>query len=253
MGKNKGLSNITKNIAGGLTLGATSKLGLNDRVDKFFGQGSGVNGSGQSGWAGIDSIEAKAGAVAPKYQSLRDINGDLLSKYKMDPFSGAASQKLRNEALSSGPSEWATNALNAQGFEESQGMGRAGLQSQAATSGAQSQLARMGGLGGGARTSLARSGARDLLNAKQGVAAQGIQSRYGINDQDMKRRQELLGTTADVERQGDLQNLGTLTGDVRGQSEFDMNRYNTIMQAWAANQTANATAAAGNKAGGGKK
>ena len=87
-------------------------------------------------------------------------------------FSGAASQKLQQEALSTGPSDWAKNALAKQQFEEGQAAGSAGLQQQSAQSGAESNLMRLGGLSGGARTSLARSGAKDLLNAKQGVAGQ---------------------------------------------------------------------------------
>lgn len=204
-------------------------------------------------WNGIGGIEAAAGATPPKYQSLRDVNGDLLSKYKIDPFSGEASKRLRAEALGSGPSEWAKNATDAQRMEEGLAAGRAGLQQQGAQSGAISSLARMGGIGGGTRANLARSGARDLLQAKQGVAGQGIQARYGINDQDMQRRQDLLGATSDLERGADTQNLSALIGDVQGQSAFDMDRYKQILQAYGANQTANATVAAGAKSGGGKK
>lgn len=218
----------------------------------LFGGGAGA-APNLSPWLGIGGIEAAAGATAPKYQSLRDVNGDLASKYKIDPFSGAASKKLRDEALGTGPSEWAKNATEQQKFEEGNAAGRAGLQQQASESGARSNLMRLGGLGGGARTSLARSGARDLLQAKQGVAGQGIAERYSINDADAQRKQQLLGTSADIERQADLQNLGTLTGDIQGQSAFDMDRYKQILQAYGANQTANATAMAGAKGGGGKK
>jgi hypothetical protein len=204
-------------------------------------------------WGGIGAIEAAAGAVPPKYQTMRDAEGNLLSKYKFDPFSGAASQKLRAEALGTGPSEWAKNALEQQKFEQGQAMADALKQQQAAQSGAQAQLARFGGLGGGARTSLARSGARDALLAGQGVAAQGISQRYGIQDADTKRRQELLGATSGLEQGADAANLAQLTGDIRGQSGFDMDRYKAIMQAYGANQTANAQIAAANKTGGGKK
>lgn len=198
------------------------------------------------------AAEKKAGVTPAGFQSLRDVQtGELLKQYKIDPFSGEASGRLREEALGTGVSPWAKMALDRQAFEEAQARGNVGLQQQQAQSQAQSALMRQGGLGGGARTSLARSGARDALMAGQQVAGQGVLSRYGINEQDMKRRQELLGQTADVERQTDIKNLGTTTSDIDRRAMFDANRYNQQMQAWAAKQSADATRAAGNS--GGKK
>lgn len=196
--------------------------------------------------------EKNAGVMPPGFEGTRDSRtGQLLDQYKIDPFSGQASQKLYQEAMGTGPSEWAKSALGQQGFEEQQARGNAALQGQQAQSQAQSQLARLGGLGGGARTSLARSGARDQLMAAQGVGAQGIESRYGINQQDMQRRQGLLGTSADVERQAQLQNLGTTMQDVTGRAAFDANRYNQQMQAYGAKEQARATEYAGARSGGG--
>lgn len=196
--------------------------------------------------------ERRAGVTAPGYEGERDINtGQLLNQYKINPFEGEASQRLRTEALGTGPSTWAQNALGRQKFEEAGARGNVGLQQQTAQSQAQSQLMRQGGLGGGARTSLARSGARDQLMANQGVANAGVLARYGINDTDAQRRQQLLGTSADVERQASLQNLQTQQSDLTRKAQFDANRYNQQMSAWAAKQTADATRAA--SGGGGKK
>jgi len=199
-----------------------------------------------------NSFERQAGVTPPGWAGMRDVKtGQLLDQYKIDPFAGEASQKIRAEALGTGPSEWAKNALGKQQFEQGQQMGAAGLQSQQAQSQARASLMQQGGLGGGARTSLARSGARDQLMAQQGVGQAGALARFGINDTDANRRQELLGTTADVERGGALQNLGTTRADLENRAKFDANRYNEQMKAWGTKQSADATRAAGRSGGGG--
>lgn len=198
--------------------------------------------------------ERAAGVLPPGFQGMTDVHtGQLLDQYRVNPFAGAASKKLQQEALGAGPSEWAQNALAKQQSEQALQSGAAGLQQQTAQSNAMSQLARMGGVGGGARTSLARSGARDALMAQQGVNQQGAASRYAINDQDTQRKQQLLGQTADVERAGDVQNLNTTMANLSAKAQFDANRYNQQMSAWAAKQSADATRAAGGGGGGGKK
>lgn len=196
--------------------------------------------------------EKAAGVLPPGFRGITDQKtGQLLDMYKINPFEGAASQKLEQEALGTGPSDWAKNALEAEKADEAQQRGAAGLQAQTANSQAMDTLARVGGLGGGARTSLARSSARDALNSAQNVGAAGAARRYGITDTDTQRRQELLGQTADVERQADVANIGAMTGDLQNQAVYNANRYNQQMQAWAAKQSADATRAAGG--GGGKK
>lgn len=200
------------------------------------------------------SFESQAGVTPPGYEGTRDIaTGQLIDQYKINPFAGEASQKLRSQALGTGPTEWAQDLLGKQALEESNARGAAGLQQQQAQSQAQAELARFGGIGGGARTSLARSGARDLLNARQSVGNQGALARAGITANDAQLRQQLLGTTADVERQGDLQNIQTAEGDINRRALFDSNRYNQQMAAWGAKQSADATRAAGSSGGGGKK
>jgi hypothetical protein len=217
-----------------------------NKLDTDYGTNKGVRTFQQS------AAEKKAGVNAQDYEGMRDIRtGKLLDQYKVDAFSGDASKKMRAEAMGSGPSEWAKAALQRQQFEQGQGADKAGLQQQTAQAAAQAQLARQGGMGGGARTSLARSGARDAMMAQQQNAAQGIQQRFGINETDTKRRQDLLAGTADLERQQQLKNMETMQGDVTNLAKFQGNRYNAQMQAWANEQSANATRAAGG--GGGKK
>lgn len=199
-------------------------------------------------------FEQQAGVSPAGYQGVADpTTGKLLGQYSVDPFAGEASQRLRSNALSTGPTEWAQQALKQQGMEQNLGMGRAGLQAQQAQSQARAGLQQFGGLGSGAKTSLAREGMRNQLSAEQGVGAQGALARYGIGQQDAQTKQALLGGTADVERAGQSQNLQTLLQNLGGQNAYNANRYNQQMGAWGAKQTADATRAAGSGGKGGGK
>lgn len=202
-------------------------------------------GRGFTGLA-TSKYEREAGVLPPGFEGFRDRDTrELLKEFKIDPFTGEASQRLRGEALGTGPSALTQLQLQRQKAEEAKMRGDVGLRSQAEQSNAMSNLMRTGGLGGGARTSLARSGMRDALMAKQGVASQGVMSRFGINESDMKRKQDLLGQTADLERQADVANLDTLKSDIGRRTDFDQNRYKELMTAYGAEQTAKATRDAG--------
>lgn len=221
------------------------KADLKRREDEMIKRGPGYEAISQN------KHERDAGITPPGFEGVRDVKtGQLLDQYKSDPFRGEASQRMRAEAFGTGPSEWAKAALGRQGFEEGELRDRTGLQAQSAQSAAQSQLMRQGGLGGGARTSLARSGARDALMAQQQAAASGIQSRFGINETDTKRRQDLMGSTADLERGADTANIGTMKSQIEAKAQFDSNRYNKQMEVYAAEKSAAATRAA--SGGGGK-
>lgn len=198
-----------------------------------------------------DAQEQQAGVTPPGYQSTIDQStGQLLDQYKLDPYSGAAEQQLRAAATSTGPTALAQAQLQAQQADEVNQRGAAGLQSQQANDSAMAQLSRLGGLSGGARTSLARSSSRDALNAQQGVSQAGATARYGINAQDAQYKQGIVSNEANAEGAAATQNIATAQTGLTNQATFDSNRYNQQMQAWAAGQSADATRAAG---GGGKK
>lgn len=198
-----------------------------------------------------NEFEKKAGVTPPSYEGTRDsVTGQLLDQYKQNPYGGEALQNLKGQAFSQGLSPWAQVQMSQQKLEEQKAGGLAGKQAMQAQSGAQSQLARMGGVRSGASALLARQGQRDLLNAQQGVAGQGMQSRLGIQGQDIERKNQLLGKFGDLETSANQANIGQATGDINRKAAFDVNRYNEQMKAWAAQQSANAQQAAG---GGGKK
>lgn len=194
--------------------------------------------------------EVSAGIVAPGYAGLRDENGNLKNQFTIDPYQGQAMKNLKEQAFSEGPSPWANIQLKQQQLEQQNAQGQVGRQAMAAQSGAASQLARTAGMTGGAAALLARQGQRDLMNAQQGVSRQGIQSRVGIQAQDIQRKNDLMSNLGNVENAAQVANVNAVSGDVKNQGQFDLERYRQQMQAWGAKKTADAQAAAG---GGGKK
>lgn len=168
-------------------------------------------------------------------------------------------EKFRGEALRTGPSEWSKLATGQQNQEELNAREKATRDSRGASAGAMSDLAMRGGLTSGARERVAKSGSRNLMDMQQDVARQGSQNRLQIGVNDEQNRIQQLGMLPGMENQAlepGLQKAQMSTQanqfDVsQGQQEatnrniFTSNAYNQQMKAWAANQTANATANSG--------
>jgi hypothetical protein len=196
--------------------------------------------------------EQRAGINPADYEGVRNVQtGELLSQYAFDPTKSEAFSRQRAQALEQGPSEWAKLQTQRQQMEEQNQRDLANKQAQQGISQATSALARMGGLGGGARNRMAMQGAREMMMQNQGISRQGMADRLGISSQDEQTRQNLLNQVAGTELQGQQTNLGTLGTDITRKAAFDANRYNQQMAAWGAKQTADAQRAAAG--GGGKK
>lgn len=179
--------------------------------------------------------ERQAGVTPPSFEGMRDINtGELLKEFTFDPYSGEAVQALKGEAFgTSQDSPW----LKLQRARELQDMDLASKQALQGMSQAQAQMAMTGGLSSGARERMSRGGARDIMLARQAVARGGTQARLG-------RQADLLGSFADLERQAQLENIGTRKQDLSSLSAFDANRYNQQMSAYGAKQAAEGQRAA---------
>lgn len=196
-------------------------------------------------------MEKRAGVNPANFTGLTDIKtGELIDRYKYDPYSGQAAQALKEQAFSQGTSPWAQMQLQAQQLEQQKAQDLSSRQQQQAQGEAQSMLARGGGLSGGARAMLARQGARDQLMANQGVSRAGMEQRMGIGQADQERKQNLLQGFQDLESKGSQFNIGNLSQDLTARAAFDANRYNQQMSAYGAKQSAEAQRAA---ARGGKK
>lgn len=206
------------------------------------------------GYRAVEQVaqERRAGILPPGYEGIRDLRtGELLSQFKLDPYQGRASQVLSEQAFSQGASPWAQMQMQKQALEESQGIDKVAQEQARATAQAQSQMMRLGGLSQGARNRMAMDQARQAARAQQAVRAQGMGQRLGIEEQDINRKQDLLGRFSASEMQAQAGNIGALTQDVGRSGLFDMERYKKQMEAFGAQQAADAQRAAAR--GGGKK
>lgn len=203
--------------------------------------------------------------VRPEWQTNLDPDGNIKYQYKMDvaaldPTQMEGFSKYKSEAMRSGPSAWANMQLQQQQQEAQNQKSQAAVQAMTGNSQAQSQLAMRGGLGGGARTSLARSSQRDLLNARQGVGRQASINRLSTLAGDEQNRIQQLGNLASAETdlgkynktfeaQQRKQNIENALRETEGKRAADANVYKEQMAKWAADKQADATASSG---GGGK-
>lgn len=190
---------------------------------------------------GLTEVERRTGIIAPKYEGMRDAQGNLKSQFTYDPTKSEAFNKIRAEAMASPmESAWTKMQLDKQAFEQAGARDQAAQNQASALAQAQSQLMRQGGLSSGARTRMAMQGARDIARAQQEVARQGIQSRLGIGENAINRQTQALGNLSAAELEGQGRNLATLQGDVTQKGQFDINRYKDQMAAYGAERGANA-------------
>jgi len=194
--------------------------------------------------------EKAAGVNPPTFLSTTDPTGNLKDQFKLDPYSGEALQALKSQAFAQGDSPWAQMQKTQQQLEQQGASDTATKRAMQASSGALSNLARTGGATGGAAALMARQGARDALGAQQDISRQGVMQRLGINQQDLDRKNSLLGKFGDMENQANQTNINQASNSMTLQNAFNTNRYNQQMAAWGAKETANGMRSSG---GGGKK
>lgn len=212
--------------------------------------------------------------------------GELNSRLGAIQLDKRGLEALRERGLSTGDSAWAKLQLEKQAMEEQDAAGRAARTGRASTSSAMSDLARRGGLSGGARERLAESGARDMALAQQDNTRAGMMARLGIRSDDEDKRLDVLkqlpgmevqalqpelqktsmwGNLADSEasrRQNldvsnrayqtevDKINIQNTLGAKSNEDAMRLAKYQEDMKAYSADQAAKAQAQSG---GGGKK
>lgn len=206
----------------------------------------------------------------PEWNTMLDPNGDLQSRYLLQAQPDVTMDQrgvdaIRSRALATGPSAWAQMATSKQGLEQLAAMDQARQQSLGAQAQAMSQMAMRGGLGGGSRERMARGSMRDQLMAAQGVNRQGQLDRYNIGLQDEQNKYAAQKDLVNADWQNaqlGLQNRSYATdvnkfniqntmGETDARRQADLNTYNTRMQTWAANRSADAQAKAAGGGGGG--
>lgn len=198
-----------------------------------------------------DSLLGEDGLMKDQYK----FKGQTIDPTKMEGYSA-----YKQDALRTGPSQWAQLAQQKQQLEQGQANDAANQNVMAGNAQARSGLAMRGGLSSGARERLGSQMQKDLAGARQKVAGEGILARANIGVQDEQNRQAMLGNFMKAE--GDLTKYNTEIGN-RGQEfnilraleesgrgdDFKQQQYAEQMKKWAANRQADATA---NSGGGGK-
>lgn len=198
--------------------------------------------------------------VAPKYGSIMS-GGELAAPYKMTAEQAAlgdSAVELGKRARETGPSAWAQLQTQKLGVEQTNALNDASQQAAGQNAQAQAQLAMRGGLGSGSRERLASGSAWNQMAASQGIRNQGMQNRLGIGISDQEQKNAMLGQAAGLETGLNQFNVGqkntaagmnvqNAIGDVRGQSDFDMQRYAQQMAERGATRNANAMLASAPK------
>jgi len=229
-------------------------------MNKGLGKGLKLDKMGFNpfGIFGKDSYSADMGGqpAALDYTSVYDpATMAMLPEFekKMAASEGGFNQ-FRQEALRKGPSSWANLAKTKLAMDALEEREKGARTVAAGKAEAMNELAMRGGLSSGARERLAESGAKNLLDMTQNVNRQGKSNALNIGIQDEQNRIQQLSALPGVENQRvsawqnvRSQDLGNLLKENENRNQFNQNKYNQQMSAWAAGKQAEATANSGKK------
>ncbi len=160
--------------------------------------------------------------------------------------------KMRSEALTPGPTQWATNERLRQNALSMQAKDSGAASVAGQTAQADDALAAQGGLSSGARERVAEGGAKNAMSMTQGVNTAGLNNDLQIGSTDESNKMGMLGQVAGQENQRSANWMQANQYD-QGQQTAENERLNAYNQhladqknnAYAAQQTANATANSG--------
>lgn len=228
----------------------------------------------------LQSKYAITGAPAIQYNSnlpqfQNQLNAIQLNKQPLN--------QLEQFASSTEDSPWAKLLKQQQTMQQQNQMDSAGRQENAATGTAYSNLGVHGGATSGARERIATDAARNLMTGRQGIQSQGAQAQLGIGAQDAQNKLQTLqglpaaeiaalqpelqktgmwGQLANSENNAQIGlaennraydtgvqefNTGNSLKGLDALNQYNLSKYGTQMQGWAANQTANAQQNSGKK------
>lgn len=196
---------------------------------------------------------------APKFKSKVDPKTQLLREELLldDRFSGPFQrvlEKFRTEALRPEDEASAAAKVLQERLKLTQQRQEEGAIQSSATRGAEqrSQLARSGGLSGGASQNLARLAQRDLNRQLQGVRQSGAEKELGITAGDLQNRQGLLGQLSGLEQnqqafsqQGRQFNIQQALQEEQNKRLAEQNTFTQQMKAFGAGKQSQAILGAG--------
>lgn len=183
-----------------------------------------INGTLGSGYApGLGKTNKPGWADPVKTSDAGNTNSGGMPQFTETPGYKATA----SNALNPGPSAWADLANRQQDMIGSNTLDKAAQSVAGQTAGADASLAANGGLSSGARERIAEGGAKNMAATAEDTSRQtGLNKmQIGMNDQTNK-----------------MQQLGSL-------NNMDMSNYQNQLQAWGANQTANAMSNSGKSGG----
>lgn len=201
--------------------------------------------------------------IRPEWESQADPSGLLKSQFQVKGDvtpDMRALEAYRSRALGTGPSAWASQALQQQGLEEAGQRSRMGTQAASAAAQARGGLASRQGLSAGASERLGAQNMRDQLFGGQSIAAQGALQRGNIGLQDEQTRQQMLQQLPGMEvqytqpqfqnKQLQQWNVEKALTEATQKRQNEANIYNEKMRAWAGEKQGEAMRDSGS---GGKK
>lgn len=179
---------------------------------------------------------------------------DVANLQQISPQYSQGFNALRSQALNQGPSTWLNMSQMQNQMKMEDALNKGHQSVAAATAGGENALAAGGGLSSGARERLQEQGGVNTMNMDQGVQRTGMEQNLGLESQDQSNRVSQLNNLVSDENTKQGQWNQAFQSDVTNQqhnvdqqNQFNMNQYNTQMQAWGAQQQANATANSGKK------
>ena len=202
-----------------------------------------TSGADPAGYAVAKGGINRYGQYRPDYTLMRDpATGQLHQNFQQTL--GPAYGRLSQQAMAQGDTEWAQAQRGLIQSQQAQAVDAARQQSQAAMAQARGGMAMRGGLRSGAAERMALGGARNLMNQQQQLQMAANQANLGVSAQDAATKQRLLGQVGAAEQTIDQANVGRLAQDIQAQNAFQYGLYSEDMQAYAAQQSSAAQAAA---------
>jgi hypothetical protein len=154
-------------------------------------------------------------------------------------------KKFKNEALRTGPSEWADRATAQQAQEAGFARDRGAGEVAGRTATARANLAMRGGFGGGASERLEKAGMSNYMDMSQNVGQEQARNtmQIGMNDEQNRMQQVGMLNELDMNRlklSGQANQFDATAGMANNQAYNNFNKdiFDTKMSAWGAKQNA---------------
>lgn len=225
-----------------------------EQMQAYAGQLSGIEGQltslqnvlnsgqvatiGDQGYMTIGGGLNRYGQARPGTILMRGADGNLDPRFVQTM--GPEFQALQAKAMTEGDTQAAQIARERQGLMAQASRDALQRQGASALAGGMRNLAMRGGAGPGSRERLNRDVARGLMAGTQGIGRENRLANLAISQRDEAMKNQLLGQTGMVGQKIQEANINRLQQDLLNQNLAAQKLYQEDMQAFAAQQSANA-------------